>query len=211
MKCCPVLVFLLVVFSVQLSRAAPGAKRSPIRVPSQCPRIFGNKLTRAANGADRVRFLHWVFEEAEGITIAHSHGSWTDPIRLRLAGIEVVDRTPYDPKTAIVHINSEIAEEIGCPAGDYRVRRDDSLGHNAHVLAVFRDLLLVEHQGMLTYMAPKETQGPRWVCGWTIRGRYRVQVPATGSQPRTSSAPAPRKQVLKKPARVPSIQPRVVH
>lgn len=202
-------VFLVVVTYVQPTRAAPSAKHpSVVRDPTQCPRIFGNEVTRTANKGHRAKSLHFVIEETAGITIAHSHASWSEPIRLKLTGIELVAQVPRDPARAVVRISREIADEIGCPEGYYEVRKDDSLGHNIRVLAVLRGVLLVEHQGMLTYLTPKEILGPRWVCGWMIRGKYRIQVPMSGGR---SAPPKQHKKVRKAPARRPKPKPRVVH
>lgn len=137
---------------------------------TQCPELFGTRKTRARNKLYRKRILHWAVEEPSGITVVHSHQGWEEVTRFKFPGVELLGRSETEDGVAVVKISEELADSVGCPAGSYRMRRDDALGRDSRVLAVFGSAVLIVHQGQLGYLAVPDLPPPRWLVAWKLPG-----------------------------------------
>jgi hypothetical protein len=130
----------------------------------KCPALFGASAVRKANAKHRARYLHWVVRERAGITIAHSHPRWREPLALEIAGVRVVP----GGERPLVEVEPPLAREVGCPSGVYVVKKDDVLGHPSRIIAARPGLLLVEHRGELGYMVPEGASPPEFLMAWRI-------------------------------------------
>lgn len=165
---------LMLLGSISIGEARAGARdgegeTGEAQRPS-CPEIFGTEETRVESKIFRRRVLHWVAEEPSGITVVHSHQGWEDVTRFKFPGVELLGRSSRDESAAVVKISEEVSDSFGCPAGSYLVHRDDALGGNSRVLAVFRNAVLIVHEGQLGYLAVKDHPPITWLVAWKLPG-----------------------------------------
>jgi hypothetical protein len=176
-----------------LIAAAPLASaRSPItalepagsgpRPTSECEALYGSAARRVANAKARQR-IYWVQEELEGITVAHSSESWTDPVEVEVKGVRLVAAREG---LATVRVSPALAGALGCVPGEYRVGPDDELGRAGRVLSVHRSAVLLERGGQLAYLRLPGARAPRWLVAWSAPGT--VLVPQ--GQPTTVGLPS---------------------
>jgi hypothetical protein len=161
------------------SRGRTGISPPPQRMypASTCAALFGSGEERAQNARAR-QPLYFVHEELEGITLAHSSPSWTDPTEVELEGVRLIRS---GDARAVVRVSSAAALPPGCPAGEYEVGRDDSLGRSTRILAVLKAGLLMERAGRLVYLRAPGTAA-RWFLAWSAPGMVRLPVGESGDR-----------------------------
>jgi len=158
------------------SGLAPAPSRSPARTRSaiHCAALFGDARAQAGNASARAHRLDWVDEEASGITLAHSHPGWGDPVRLQLRGLELRRIEPSAGQaSAIFDLSPAVARTVGCPAGEYALALDHELMPSMRILAILQRGVLVEHRGGLGFVALPGTELPRWFVAWRMRATVR--------------------------------------
>lgn len=172
-------------------RAGPdGAVTAPTG-RERCPRLFGGPRSRKRAEARRERLLHMVLEEPSGITVAHSRLRWNgDPHQLEIEGVELVSTDDESPRTAVLRVSGGAAGRVGCDPGPYRVSQDDAIGRRTRVLAVFREVVLVEHGGRLGYLLAPDADPPRWLVAWSVPGAT-IHPGRAGTAPKPPPAPRP--------------------
>jgi hypothetical protein len=195
---------LVLLGSISFGEAHAGARdgegESGENQRQSCPEVFGTPETRSESKLFRKRVLHWVVEEPSGITVVHSHQGWEDVTRFKFPGVELLGRSQKGEGVAVVKISEELADSFGCPAGSYQVRRDDALGGNSRVLAIFRDAVLIVHEGQLGYMATKDHPPITWLVAWKLPG-VTVYPHVRGGGGHQRKRPPPKRRKKAKPRR----------
>jgi hypothetical protein len=167
----PALVGLLAGGQVAAAAPPPRAEPAPavrVRDASTCPALFGGARTHTLNTRTRAAHLDWITEERAGVTIVHTDPAWVDPTPLRIVGLRLAG---VQGTSADFVLSGARAAELGCPAGRYRLRVDDSIGRRSQVLAVLRGGVLVAWGGALRYIpAPDTSRLPRWLLAWRMDG-----------------------------------------
>lgn len=135
----------------------------------ECPRLFGGEKARSENKIHREKQLLWTVADRYGITVAHTERDWEDVTKFEVTGIELVSRAGSEPEM-IIEISSGVADEVGCPAGRYLLRRDHTLGRDTRILAVFRNAVLITCGDRLGYLAVPDAPAPRWFLAWQLPG-----------------------------------------
>lgn len=155
--------------------------------PGMCPALFGDDETQDYNRRVRKAKLTWLETRGDVVEITHTT-TWKRPFYLELAGIELVD-TAVDEEgewSAVVELDETIA---GCPAGQYELDADASLGKQARVMGVVQDTLLVDFEGKLAYLMTDEAEAPTWQMvwrsGWYFIKRREVSASKSKSRART--------------------------
>jgi len=148
------------------ARVGAGAKARPA---SACAALFGADATRASNARARAR-IDWIDQDEDGVTIAHTHGSWDEPAALTIRGVHL---QAVEGASAEVSLDPSTAAALGCLAGRYSLRADDSIGRWSRILAVLQQGVLVEHRGRLRYIRAPRSASPRFVMGWHLPGELR--------------------------------------
>lgn len=143
-----------------------------------CPALFGDGTVRRENRDHRRRDLHWVHQEPDGITVAHSSDDWRAPVELAIKGLALVEtaaevKAGRKGRHAVLEVSPRIASVVGCPAGRYRLTLDDGITPASRVLAVLHGLLLLEHDGRLAFLAAPGVSRPRWLMAWRVRASLR--------------------------------------
>ena len=178
--------FAVVVAIISLAAPAKSRGRTGISPPPQraypvsaCAALFGSGEERAQNARAR-QPLYFVHEELEGITLAHSSPSWTDPTEVELEGVRLVQS---GAGRAVIRLASPLTLPPGCPAGDYQVGQDDSLGRGTRILMVLQAGLLMERAGRLVYLgAPGTSPAARWFLAWSAPGTVRLPPGESGDR-----------------------------
>jgi hypothetical protein len=195
---------LMLLGSISAGEANAGAREgegeSGERRRPSCPEIFGTQETRAEGKLFRKRVLQWVVEEPSGITVVHSHQGWEDVTRFKFPGVELLGRSSKDEHAAVVEISGELADSFGCPAGSYLVRRDDALGGNSRVLAIFHNAVLIVHEGQLGYVAVRDHPPITWLVAWKLPG-VTVYPQVRGGGGHQRKRPTPKRRKRAKPRR----------
>ncbi len=145
-----------------------------VRPASSCPALFGTAGSRAENVKDRTRYLELVEPIEDVINLTYS-GPWREPIPVRFKGITMTASLGIggDSPSAILEI-SDMPPGVSCEPGLYEIHVDDSLGSDAHVLAIVKNAVLFERDGQLFYLTARMAQEPIfrmiWRSTWTISG-----------------------------------------
>jgi hypothetical protein len=140
------------------------------REAAVCPAFFGDSSAKARNAMLRAKWLDWVDEDGDGVTIAHAQERWAEPLPTRVRGVQLVRIVRRETGLAAELILSpDLAGSAHCPLGPYQVSIDDSLVGWGRVLAVLHQGLLAEHQGQLRFLALPAAEPPRWLLAWHMR------------------------------------------
>ncbi|HUU00374.1 MAG TPA: hypothetical protein VM425_02935 [Myxococcota bacterium] len=133
---------------------------------SACPRLFGDRQRREQNRKLREGRSLSVRRGKYCNVVLHST-DWRKPRPVDYNGL-VVLRTRIDEESgpqALVSVSDEI-EELGCKPGLYIIEVDDSVGDDAHVLAIVGQVVLIEDDGKLRYIEPDGVGRPVWRMIW---------------------------------------------
>jgi hypothetical protein len=177
----------LVVFSllgVPLAAAGPAvaaadAEPGPeVRSPAACPLLFGDPAARERNRRQRAHRLDAVEPGEHAINLIYS-GSWRKPTPIRFKGLKLVSTAGagLQQPSALVEVG-ELPAAVDCRPGIYELHTDDSLGGSSRVLAILEDVLLLEVDGQLRYLAPQRFDATAtkpafrmiWRSTWTLAG-----------------------------------------
>lgn len=169
---------------------------------ASCPQLFGDEEARELNHQSRRELLLSVRREEHCHVVQHST-DWRAPQVTEYIGLTLL-QTRIDDESgprALVRVSAEI-DELSCEPGLYLITADDSIGNEVRVLAILRDLVLVEDSGELRYLALAGIERPVWrmvwVSSWTMPrlpgSRVDVRRPAVKSQ-------RPARPTTKPPAR----------
>ena len=154
-----------------------------------CPLLFGDEATHAAYAAHRSLALRWVAEREHTVTLVHST-DWQPPTPLQYEGLELIEARPG---VAWLELPTEAAEELDCPAGQYRIEVDDAIGSSGQVLAILDDLVLVNEEGTLGAWLPEGVREPRWELAWTSTWGLSKPAGKSTAPVRRTPVPKPRK------------------
>ncbi len=168
----PVVTALTFALPAQLGDGAPvpDEDRAPshadTRGGNECPALFGAALDVEERRASREARLEDVSRSEVLLDVVHSDPAWQTPKPMRVHGFDVlgVEASPDGEPFARVHLSEAWSET--CPAGDYLVRPDDSLGSEGAVLAVLDEGLLAEHKGQLIFLPTSGTHPPQFRMIW---------------------------------------------
>lgn len=145
---------------------------------AECEAIFGDDNAIDNNQRYRQSVLEKVGGRNGSYYIIHHARGWKQPAKTQFIGL-ALETIEFDDEEgeffALFEISSEVAEPFGCEAGFYRVTRDDSIYGDSSVLSIKRNLVLIEHDGDLGYMAacadplgvPKGFRMV-WQSNWTL-------------------------------------------
>jgi hypothetical protein len=165
---------LLAAWALLCGRDARGAEKKPAAVgrgqKSYCTRLFGDKRARAANATRRRAMLQSIKEERSGITVIHSNEAWENPREASIEGLELAGRWPKGASKVLVRVDEELAGKAGCAAGVYVVTTDDALGEATRILAVLHEVVLLERDERLRYLAPSGVERPNWLTAYQVKG-----------------------------------------
>lgn len=162
---------------------APLASEAPsslkITPAGACALFQDSAATRRANRERRLSLLESIDRAKASFWIVH-HGDWTmpQPISVEHLTLSKTILKPEGAPTAIVWLDMP-GQESGCRPGLYRLEVDDSLGPDAHVLAIFDEVVLIEYRGQLQYFTSPGAVVPEWHMVW--------QSPWTLARPRRAS------------------------
>lgn len=172
---------------------------------SACPDLFGTDRERDENW-ERLRDLELrAWEGRHCITLVHS-GALEKPRPVHYTGLELITTTCDQEGYAVALFRFEGLDEIDCPPGLYAVEPGDCLGEDTRVLVVLTDVVLVEHDHQVFYMASEHGAcGPGeppvfrmvWDSPWSMP---RLQ-PAGSSRSRSSAAARRRRKIRRRKAR----------
>jgi hypothetical protein len=163
--------------------------------PARCVALLGDHSTREANRQRRKRYLHWISEDAFGITVVQSNVDWEEPVKLDIEGVSLVQGSANEDRGAVIDISTDLADRLGCVPGQHTLRRDDSLGPRIRILSLLKQAVLVEHEGRLGYISTARASETSWLVAWYLRG---VSIPIDVG--RSRSSPQPRRQAPKRRA-----------
>ncbi len=145
---------------------------------SACPALFGDPLLEQENRQRRESLLESIRVWEHSIDVVY-HGPWEEPQPLDYRGIKLLQTFAGDSceATAVLEVTDE-AGELGCAAGDYAVTRDASVGREGRILAVLDEVVLLEQDGELGYLAVEGQEPPLfrmvWHPRWTLRHPYKI-------------------------------------
>ncbi len=161
--------------AVAAADAEPG---SEVRSPAACPSLFGDPSARERNRRQRAGQLVAIEPGEHAINLIHS-GSWRKPTPIRFKGLKLVSTAGAGRQrpSALVEVD-ELPATVRCAPGLYELHSDDSLGGSSRVLAILEDVLLLEVDGQLRYLAPQRFDASAtkpafrmiWRSTWTLAG-----------------------------------------
>lgn len=175
---CTLIIAALVVPAASLASPPPGdsSRTAPVAIATAatCPALFGSAAIQHRNTTWRARHLDWIEEEDSGVTVAHVHALWSDPVAIAPAGLTVVAiRRLRGKNAAIIQLSRELRRSLHCAAGPYLVKADVMLGLRLRILHVLQTGVLVEAGGRLAFIAARGALAPRWLMGWSMRNKHR--------------------------------------
>lgn len=152
---------------------------------SACPRLFGSPAAHEENEDFRQKRLDSVCEADYTINLTHC-SDWEQPERISFKGLELVETRPgkRPGQVAVVRVD-EIAQDVNCDPGLYRLAVDDSIGMHGSVLAVLNDVVLVARGTELHYFQIADSQAPVFRMIWRAPWK-RLVLPFRTSGPVTA-------------------------
>ncbi|MGF1508681.1 MAG: hypothetical protein ACFB9M_04165 [Myxococcota bacterium] len=131
----------------------------------ECDALFGDPDVERANETRRRRRLRFTQAGPAYIDIVHI-GGWSQPQEIAIRGLTLVD-TGFDEDGAPEAL-VEVEEELGfCEAGTYAIQVDDAIGARGRVLAIYDDVVLLEHDQDLRYVRAQSYVGrPVFKLSW---------------------------------------------
>ncbi len=174
MSCRRQLVKVLIGFTLLGPGAAAAQSIAPqqARPASACPELFGSRGERADNAEQRRELLDSVRQADYTIDLTHSC-DWSAPERIHFEGLELIGtrQAPDQDRVAVIRLEEELGERA-CEPGLYRLRVDDCIGEQVSVLAVLRDVVLLERGGDLCFLKTRAVEQPVfrmiWRSPWTL-------------------------------------------
>ncbi|NJK90124.1 MAG: hypothetical protein HC923_12555 [Myxococcales bacterium] len=132
----------------------------------ECDRLFGDGDGPLHNAERRATRLVLAEAGPAYIDIVHTGSGWAEPTEIDFRGIELVATTKDDEGDPIAVI--AIDERLGfCEPGEYDARIDDALGPSSRVVAILKDLVLVEHKNSLRWLRRTGARGkPVFKMSW---------------------------------------------
>ncbi len=171
-------------FAIPLAAAEPAvavadAEPEPeVRSPAACPLLFGDPTARERNRRQRASRLDAIEPGEHAFNLIYS-GSWRKPTPIRFKGLKLVSTAGagLQRPSALVEVDA-LPAAMGCAPGRYALHTDDSVGGGARVLAILEDVLLLEVDDQLRYLAVErfaaEPIEPAfrmiWKSSWTLAG-----------------------------------------
>ena len=150
---------------------AKGPESGPTAAEDETPRcvgLLGNEDTRDDNRSRREAvFVRASWAEPE-LWILHRSDDWSEPKLLVSEGLSLA-ATELDEDGewhAVLELDEAFAAERGCEAGEVRARVDDALGADGQVLAVLRDVVLLEVVGELVFLYTDDDEWPEFRLAW---------------------------------------------
>jgi hypothetical protein len=136
------------------------------RPASACPELFGSRGERTDNAEQRRELLDSVRQADYTIDLTHTC-DWAAPERIRFEGLKLIDtcQLPDQGRVAVIRVEDDLGEQT-CEPGLYRLRVDDSIGDQASVLAVLRDVVLLERGGELCFLKTRAAEQPVFRMIW---------------------------------------------
>ncbi len=175
--------------------------RPALKSPEDCPLLFGSPASIERNKKARTAHLEAVAAGEHMINLTHT-GPWQKPTIMRLQGVELVATAGVDgdDPSALVEVG-ELPAGIGCEPGLYELKVDNSIGGQAHILAIVEGAVLLEYSGDLRFIQTREAAMPMfrmiWRSTWTIAG---AAPSGSGPTPSHSSSSARHSSSRPRPA-----------
>lgn len=170
-----------------------------LKQASDCPLLFGTPASIERNKQARTKHLEEVASGEHMINLTHT-GPWQKPTIMRLQGVELMATAGVDgdDPSALVEVG-ELPAGMGCQPGLYELKVDNSIGGQAHILAIVEGAVLLEYNGDLKFIQTRQAPTPVfrmiWRSTWTIAGAAPAgSGPTPGSSSsshRSSSRPRP--------------------
>ncbi len=136
---------------------------------SMCSDLFGNNQTHDSNRTARQENLVSIRRYSHATVIVH-HTNWDQPRYVEYPGIDLVDTTMFSNHNTHPVAYIEITErlnKIDCTPGIYTINVDDAIGKKTKVLAILEDLVLIERDDELLYLASDPNlEKPHWQMVW---------------------------------------------
>ncbi|MEQ8276003.1 MAG: hypothetical protein RMA76_38615 [Deltaproteobacteria bacterium] len=140
---------------------------------AHCEAVFGDESDHEENQRMREQRIESVMQVGDHADILYFEDV-EEPSLMSIKGMTLVSSS-IDDGVAEVRIESESG--LPCEAGAYTLTTDQSIGRDAHVVAVLDDAVLLEFDGELRYLL---VDGARvdWNLIW--RSRFSIATPKTG-------------------------------
>ncbi len=145
-----------------------------------CQAVFGDEADHVENHRMRVQRIESVIQMGDHADILYFEDA-DEPSIMSIKGMTLVSSS-IDDGVAEVRIESEAG--LPCDDGVYSVETDQSIGRDAHVVAVLDDVVLVDYDGDLRYLS---VDGAK--VDWNLIWRSRFSI----APPRGKSTPAARR------------------
>lgn len=174
--------------------AAQSIAPQQARPASACPELFGSQGVRSDNAEQRRELLDSVRQADYTIDLTYTC-DWAAPERIRFEGLKLLDtcQLPDQGRVAVIRVEDELGEQA-CEPGLYRLRVDDSIGGQASVLAVLRDVVLLERGGELCFLKTRSAEKPVFRMIWRSPWKL-LKLPGTSN---TSRSKATRRRTTRK-------------
>jgi hypothetical protein len=145
-----------------------GARVEPrVFSSSGCPGLFGTAKQRQRNRTYQKRQLHMVVQRSDGIIVGYAKSSWNRPRLLKAPGIKLQPSTAHG--SGVIAINEKVARSVRCRTGLYRLKGDERFGRKGRILKILRGVVLLEYNGLLTFIKDEQTTWPEWLMAWGSR------------------------------------------
>jgi hypothetical protein len=138
---------------------------------SACPRIFGEPEDTDRNMKKRSQAVEAILRTRNGYQLLHHRGRWAEPSLMRVAGLQIKGtRHVADERQVLVSLDGPLSKI--CPKGVYAVSRDQSFGRQGQIIAITKDMVLVDTGSSLGVLNVAGKNLPRLESIW--RSNYAV-------------------------------------
>lgn len=135
-----------------------------------CPAIFGDEQDHLENHRARIQRIESVIQMGDHADILYFEDA-DEPSIMSIKGMTLVSSS-IDDGVAEVRIDSDAG--LPCDGGTYTLETDQSIGRDAHVVAVLDDAVLVDFDGELRYLV---VDGARVDFNLIWRSRFSIAAP----------------------------------
>lgn len=159
---------------------------------SDCEALLGDAQARTGNAQRREATLEEVDRGPHAIDIVHS-GDWVEPRPIDFRELEDLQTVVVDECAPLAFADLTIERlRLDCPAGPYRLEVDDSLGPTTRIVAILDQIVLVEHNDELRYLATEDAAEPVWRMIWHPPWKFYGSFGTSGPAPAQPARPARR-------------------
>ena len=134
----------------------------------RCVGLLGNDDTREDNQARREALFVRASWSEPGLWILHRSDDWEEPKLLVTEGLSLAATELDDDGEwqAVLELDDDFAVGHGCEPGPVLAGVDDALGADGQVLAVLRDVVLIEVSGELAFLYTDDEDWPEFRMAW---------------------------------------------